>query len=291
MRPRPRSPTRASRRWSPKPAPTSAPLAANGVDETVQAKQILNTVMDAALHGNAATYLYELVDSHPDATNASTEAHYGLFRQDWSAKPAAMALHNLTTILTTGTGDASGAAVDYTLSGLPATGASLLFHEANGAHDIVVWAEPDIWNEAAHAEIAAPNTAVTVNLGATYHAVAVYDPLQGATPVQVYADVNAVTLNVTDHPLVVELVGQGRGQLRIGGPGGDSLTGNPGDTVDGGRRRRPDRLDGRPRDHPRGRRQRRDPGFQRVRDRQRQQGRRHGRRRRGWRRLAAGRPR
>ena len=68
----------------------------------------------------------------------------------------------------------------------------------------------DIWNESAHAEIAAPNTAVTVTLNATYHSVAVYDPLQGAAPIQTFTDVNKVSLNVTDHPLIVEVIGQER---------------------------------------------------------------------------------
>ena len=194
-----------------------------GVDETVQAKQILNTVADAALHGVSSTYLYELVESQQgDATNA--EAHYGLYRYDWTPKPAAVALHNFTTILTTGPGDGSTAAVNYTISGLPSTGASVEFHEASGAHDIVVWAEPDIWNDATHQEIAAPTSQVTVNLGATYHSVVVYDPMQSAQAVQTYTDVSQVTVGVTDHPLIIEVNGSG---ATTGGATGGTSTPPP----------------------------------------------------------------
>ena len=84
---------------------TSAPAGRQRRRRDRPGQAVSHGLLDSALHGNAATYLYELVDSHPDTTNASPEAHYGLFRQDWSAKPAAVAIHNLTTILTTGPGD------------------------------------------------------------------------------------------------------------------------------------------------------------------------------------------
>ena len=70
----------------------------NGISETVQAKCTLTTLLDAYQKGVAKTYLYELID---DAAIRSTslEAHFGLFNADGSPKLAAMAIHNLTKIL------------------------------------------------------------------------------------------------------------------------------------------------------------------------------------------------
>ncbi|HKR87489.1 MAG TPA: Ig-like domain-containing protein, partial [Phenylobacterium sp.] len=115
----------------------------------------------------------------------------------------------------------STAAVNYTISGLPSTGASVEFHEASGAHDIVVWAEPDIWNDATHQEITAPTSQVTVNLGATYHSVVVYDPLVSAQAQKTYTDVSQITVGVTDHPLIIEVNGSG---ATTGGTTGGATT-------------------------------------------------------------------
>src|SRR5262249_22320951 len=79
-----------------------------------------------------------------------------------------------------------------------------------GTKDIVVWAEPDIWDEKHHTPIAAPITPVTIDLPSPA-SVAVYDPLKGSAPVQVLGSTSRIVLNVTDHPLIVELKGPAGG--------------------------------------------------------------------------------
>ncbi|RAK60737.1 hypothetical protein DJ021_13425 [Phenylobacterium hankyongense] len=184
---------------------SSAHLWGGGVDETTQAKQILNALMNSAKSGVAATYLYELVESRRgDATNS--EAHYGLFRYDWTPKPAAVAVHNFTRILTDGsaTGGFNPGALEYIVQGLPETGQHFLFQEQHGVYDLVVWAEPDVWNETTHTPIPAPTAQVTVSLAAP-RMVAVYDPLKAATPLQSLGRVTRLTVSLTDHPLIIEL--------------------------------------------------------------------------------------
>jgi hypothetical protein len=46
---------------------------------------------------------------------------------------------------------------------------------------------------------------VTVNLGATYANVAVYDPMIGTGPIATYTNVSTLSLSVIDHPLVVQV--------------------------------------------------------------------------------------
>lgn len=186
---------------------TTSPGSAIGVSEEVQAKQILNSLMAAAKHNVAATYIYELVESQNAGAN-DIESHYGLYRHDWTPKPAAHALHNLTEILTTSSGVGSSiAAPAYTLSGMPAQGSSLIFQEDDGAFDIVVWTEPDIWDQVAHRAITAPTSTVDVDLGATYGRVFVYDPLVSDKPIQTLSNVSKVTVSLTDHPLIIEVAG------------------------------------------------------------------------------------
>lgn len=178
-----------------------------GVNETVQAKSILNTLVDAYKAGVSATYLYELFDRDSSASNTNPEANFGLFNSDGTPKLAATAIHNLTTILAD---DGKGGLqptdpLNYTLSNMPASGNSMVLGKSNGAYELVVWAEPKLWNDATDTEISNSAQTVTVNLGAVHHTVKVYDTLTGTTAIASYTDVSTITIPVSDHPLIIEI--------------------------------------------------------------------------------------
>ena len=177
-----------------------------GVSPDVQARYTLDYVLDAAAQGIPATYLYELLDERPDAGNTDREQHFGLFYNNGTPKPAATALHNLTTILADPNDSvATVAGASFTVSKLPSSGHVMEVTKANGASDIVVWAEPSLWNQATASVVAAPVCNVTVSLASTAQAVAVYDPMLGTAAVSQLANVNAANLALPDHPLVVEV--------------------------------------------------------------------------------------
>ena len=73
----------------------------SGVSQIVQAKYMLDLLFDDWNAGITATVLFELVDEQPDPGNTTLNDHFGLFNTDWTPKPAAIALHNLMTILGT----------------------------------------------------------------------------------------------------------------------------------------------------------------------------------------------
>ncbi|MCP3391740.1 RHS repeat protein [Bradyrhizobium sp. CCGB12] len=178
-----------------------------GVNETVQAKSILNTLVDAYKGGVSATYLYELFDRDSSASNTNPEANFGLFNSDGTPKLAATAIHNLTTILAD---DGKGGQqptdpLNYTLSNMPASGNSMVLGKSNGAYELVVWAEPKLWKDANDTEISNPTKTVTVNLGSVHHSVKVYDTLTGTTAIASYTDVSTITIPVSDHPLIIEI--------------------------------------------------------------------------------------
>ena len=178
-----------------------------GASESVQAKSILNTLVDAFKAGVSQTYLYELFDRDSSSSNTDPEANFGLFNSDGTPKLAATAIHNLTTILAddgTGGKQPTGS-LTYSLDNLPATGESMVLGKSNGAYELVVWAEPRIWDDATDTEISNPAQTVTVHLDSVHHSVKVYDPMSGTTPIAVYTDVKDIQIPVSDHPVVIEI--------------------------------------------------------------------------------------
>lgn len=177
-----------------------------GVNEDVQASFTLDFLLDAFLQGVKMTYLYELLDEAADPADTNMEDHFGLFRNDSTPKPAAVAVHNLTTILRDPNDTASaGAALAYSIAGLPPYGHNMELIKANGAHDIIVWAEPAIWNQSTKSEHPAPASNVIVNLGAVYPSISIYDSRLGTAAPAHQTNVRSVELALTDHPLIIEI--------------------------------------------------------------------------------------
>ncbi len=218
-------------------ADTIAPGAttSDGVSEDVQAKYDLDTILDMFQMGVKITYLYQLMNVFSDPTNTVGEDAFGLFNADGTPKEAALALHNLTTILGDNgisAGTFAPGTLSYSIKGLdsnfpiaqaqayfgygilngqsvqadfPVYGNSMLLEKSNGTYDIAVWQEPEIWDITTNSEIAAPVTPVTITLGQEAASVEVYDPLISANPVEILTNVSQVTIRVSDHPLIVEV--------------------------------------------------------------------------------------
>jgi hypothetical protein len=178
-----------------------------GVNQNVQAKSILNTLVDAYKAGVGTTYLYELLDRNSSSSDTHPENNFGLFNSDGTPKLAATAIHNLTTILSDegNGGHQPTTPLNYSFHNLPASGNSMVLGKSNGAYDLVVWAEPKVWNDRTDTEITNPTQSVTVNLGSVHHSVNVYDPLSGTTAIATYTDVSTITIPISDHPVIIEI--------------------------------------------------------------------------------------
>ena len=213
------------------------------VDQVTQAKLTLNLLADAARLGVADTFLYQLKD-YADPTGAIVDDHLGLFDSGLAAKPVAVAIHNLTTILSDSGANArdfASHALDYSISGMLATGNSLLLEKSNGVHDLLVWAEPQIWDATTHSEIAASPSTVTIGFDGPVN-VRLFDPLTGTAAISSWSGVSQLQLAITDHPLIVEVTG---GAAPAAGPtasyappiwqsgtaGADTLNGGAGDDI------------------------------------------------------------
>jgi hypothetical protein len=166
------------------------------VDQLSAAKYTLNLLLENALHGIARTYLFELADEASDYT-------YGQFTVNWVPKTSATAIHNLTSILqAAGSGQPSSAA-KYSVGGLPSTGHSLILGSSS-VYDLAVWIDATVYNPSSEIDVTAPSYTTTVNLGATYPTVEVFDPMTGTTPIATYSNVSTVPISVSDHPLIVQ---------------------------------------------------------------------------------------
>ena len=177
----------------------------DGVDETTQAKYLLNLFFDNAKAGVASFYVYELLDAYADPSNSDSEKHYGLFHLDNSPKLAATAIHNLTTVLSAG-GDSSVAATPlaFEVNGLPPTGDWLTLTKSAAIHDVALWNEPTAWNPATGQEVAVAPTSTSIHFDDASD-VTVFDPLAGEGAVANYHGVHDLTVSLTDHPLVLEV--------------------------------------------------------------------------------------
>ena len=174
------------------------------VDELSAAKYNLNTLLENALNGIVRTYLYELVDENSSVTDTNVQDHFGEFHNDWTPKTGATAIHNLTTILKSAGSGTASTALNYSVSGLPTTGHSFLLGSST-AFDLAVWIDATVYDPTNAVDIAAPAYPVTVNLGATFANVAVYDPMIGTTPIATYNNVSTLSISVIDHPLIVQV--------------------------------------------------------------------------------------
>ncbi len=90
---------------------------------------------------------------------------------------------------------------------MPSSARSLLTEKSDGSYQIIIWNEPDIWNQSTDTAIQAATTGVKVNLGASFGSVKVFDPLTGTTAIKSLSNVSSLTLDVVDHPLIIDIGG------------------------------------------------------------------------------------
>jgi hypothetical protein len=184
---------------------STLPSTVASVSYPVQAKQILNLFFDAFFYETVIeTSIYELLDENPDPGGTDREQHFGIFEYDGKPKPAATAIANLLSIIDDQTGT-QGGRLAYTTQGL--NGRAVLMRKNNGAFLIVVWAEPEIWDQGTRTEKPAPTQDVTVAFGETAQTVQVFDPMVSADPIAQAQNAGQINVQVVDHPIIIELNG------------------------------------------------------------------------------------
>ena len=180
----------------------------SGVNQDVQAKWLMDSLLENSVNGVAKTYLYQLEDQYAD-TGSDPEKHYGLFTVDGTPKQSAVDIHNLTTLLA----DPGAAAatftpgtLGYTLSGMPVGYSfSTVFAKSNGSYDVALWSEPQFYNAATNVEATVAPSIVTLALTSGSYNVSVFDPVLGTTAISSYSNVSSVQVSLTTDPLIIQV--------------------------------------------------------------------------------------
>lgn len=109
------------------------------MSEAVTSVYLPRLFADFFAAGVRRTYVYELVDEHPDAHLGTSEANFGLLYNDKRPKPAYVALQRLIGILADSQPiDAQPASFSYSVSG-PADRHALALHKSDGSFVLLLW--------------------------------------------------------------------------------------------------------------------------------------------------------
>jgi hypothetical protein len=173
-----------------------------GVDERTQAKGLLAGLLDAISAGYVRTYLYELLDQKPDPDGDELQFHFGLFRNDFQPKPAAIALRRLQDLLgDTAAGSGAAALEDTAPAGVDPVRALDVTTAAGGL--TILWREQDFWNRETGTPIEAAAVDVTVRFGRACAEVLVSAPIDDDGWRRVAEGVDSAVVGVADAPVLV----------------------------------------------------------------------------------------
>jgi hypothetical protein len=159
--------------------------------ESVQGIVLVNTYLAQFKRGWTYTFIYELRD------NEGGNGHQGLFRDDWTPKPAATYIHNLTAVLAGASAVSSADRFGYTIEGQSTTVHNLLLRQSNSVFTLVVWGE----------RVRGSN-ALTIKLESAAETVEVYDVTAGEQPIRTEHNVADISLNIGDHAVIIQIHNQ-----------------------------------------------------------------------------------
>jgi hypothetical protein len=178
------------------------------VTEQVAGRYVGRLFLETLLWNWPRTYAYELVDEKDDPGLTNTQDHFGLFRFDYSPKPAATVIQNMVALMSDKGYSFTPQALSYSLSTPSSSVHHLLFQKHDGSYWLALWQEVSGWNgwNAQGSAVTNPNVSVTLTLPSIASTIDTYEPLNSASPLQSLSNQQSVTLSVPDHPLLVKII-------------------------------------------------------------------------------------
>lgn len=173
-----------------------------GVPDDVQAKYLLFLAARALRDDLPLTFFYQLVD---DRDRADWSYRLGLYRHDWTPKPAAHAFHHFTHLLRGGqTRERAARVTSFTLGRDTQDVESLGLRRDDGALVVLLWREVNLWDSAARQTVRPPARRVSLTIAA--ESAALGDPVTGEITqlraVKTGSDIS-LTIDLVDRPLLV----------------------------------------------------------------------------------------
>lgn len=163
-----------------------------GITEKLQACLYLNLYLSQFKRGWKYTAIYLL------RTRSDEAAHqvFSFFNLDGSPKLAAHYLHNLTTILADTGNNTATQSLRFEVIDEPETVHHLLLQKSNGTFELVIWGES--YNGGSED--------IRINFARPCKQIHIYDPTIGSEVIETLKNTDTITLTMTDHPIVVEIV-------------------------------------------------------------------------------------
>ncbi|MFD2144650.1 hypothetical protein [Mucilaginibacter antarcticus] len=122
------------------------------------------------------------------------QSNFRLLQAGLYPRKAALYLHNLTTILADKATTKKPQSLAYTITDKPDIVHDLLLQNSNGKFQLVVWGEK-----------ASGSVSVDVTFAKKVREIKVYDPVMGTSAILSVKAADKISLNLSDHPMVVEL--------------------------------------------------------------------------------------
>jgi hypothetical protein len=185
----------------------SAPAGGNSpVSEEAAAVYVPRLFLDYYKLGIARTFLYELVDEKPDPTDANEQDHFGLLRNDWSPKPAFIALRNLITLLN----EEAQTKQEVKPTNMSMTGETLgvehlLLEKADGTRELVLWQNASVWSREKRVPLVVTNHKVSISVEGGVANATLAQPLVSTVRAPLKSEGEVIHLEVSAAPIVVEI--------------------------------------------------------------------------------------
>jgi hypothetical protein len=188
------------------------------VSERAEGRYVPRMFLEYFNRGFNRTYAYSLIDEYPDPENDEREKNFGLLRYDGTEKPSFTALENLIGLLKDPGSNFQTGSLNYALSGETDGVHHTLLQKRDGRFYLILWVEKSSYDVAAQKDISVPNQQVSLNLGTQITEARTYLPNQSSLPTGQYTAPSQITLQVPDHPLVVELTPSGNTAPKVINP-------------------------------------------------------------------------
>jgi hypothetical protein len=167
--------------------------------------------------GVARTFSYELVDEFPDAARGERESNFGLLRNDFSEKPAYVAIRNLIAILEDRGPDFAPAGLDYSVGGDLSNLRQVLLAKRDGSYFLALWREEGVWDPVGRLSLAAQSRRVVLNVEQPLRSAEVFIPNDSPSPTASLPARRPIKLQVGPEVKLVRLVPGAGGDASRGG--------------------------------------------------------------------------
>jgi hypothetical protein len=173
------------------------------VSEHAGAVYLLRTYLEHFSDGIDRTYAYELIDEKPDPRGRDPEQHFGLLRNDYSAKPAFTALRNLLALVGPDGRRPRLRPLRLTISGGDQI-RRLVLQRADGTYLVVLWRTASVWDAKHRRPIRVAPRTVTVKLPGGAH-VELADPVASVKGRRLQPRRHRVRIALAGSPLVLQV--------------------------------------------------------------------------------------